>query len=592
MMPSSQSLRQKLSSLSLAESYRKSRDSLRSLPRRNISLVQHGDTPASAGNQLSHQSQDNDQIDEVLRRVIAQAGIDFETRPMIMITASQFPHPDQVSYDLLFTRMMLYLDLFVESDYTVVFLASGGRHTPPWNWVWKAYRGLSKKYRKNLKKLYIVHSTMFSKMLFSLAGAIVSPKFFRKIQYVPTLSALAENVPLTNLELPPAVYKENLKHEKEVILPNMRQQHSRAFGVSLDDLMGEYGISSGVPRVVKDCIYDLRLNGLESEGIFRRSPSSTLLKQLKEAYNRGQAVSLSSFGDPHIAAVLLKTFFRDLPHPVVPESLYPHIRKCPPTDDPSNRTSIEYIRGTLLPMLERRSPATLTVLSQVLHLLHDVSLRSSVNKMDTFNLATTFCPNLVSGSSVIQDTHMCAVVDAPTVFLPSDGGPTSPLVNHKSSTLGSVVKICIENYFDIFEEHHDRTVGDTMRPSISQSAELNGLFTNSPRTPAKECRSHQGSPSPLPVPSCLSTSPMSGQGADSDYEDSDEAMLVMPIEPFISPARNRDSASIQHQTSGFEHPPIMAYSSPSNPRRIHRFNESSSKTKTKSPTCPTGVADR
>ena len=43
--------------------------------------------------------------------------------------------------------------LAVESDYTVVFLAAGNRHTPGWNWVWKAYRSLSRKYRKNLKRL-------------------------------------------------------------------------------------------------------------------------------------------------------------------------------------------------------------------------------------------------------------------------------------------------------------------------------------------------------------------------------------------------------------------------------------------------------
>lgn len=41
----------------------------------------------------------------------------------------------------------------VESDYTVVFFAAGSRHTPGWNWVWKAYRSLSRKYRKNLKRL-------------------------------------------------------------------------------------------------------------------------------------------------------------------------------------------------------------------------------------------------------------------------------------------------------------------------------------------------------------------------------------------------------------------------------------------------------
>ena len=41
----------------------------------------------------------------------------------------------------------------VEADYTVVFFAAGGKNTPGWNWVWKAYRSLSRKYRKNLKKL-------------------------------------------------------------------------------------------------------------------------------------------------------------------------------------------------------------------------------------------------------------------------------------------------------------------------------------------------------------------------------------------------------------------------------------------------------
>lgn len=46
-----------------------------------------------------------------------------------------------------------YVIALVEADYTVVFFAAGGRHTPGWNWVWKAYRSLSRKYRKNLKRL-------------------------------------------------------------------------------------------------------------------------------------------------------------------------------------------------------------------------------------------------------------------------------------------------------------------------------------------------------------------------------------------------------------------------------------------------------
>lgn len=44
-------------------------------------------------------------------------------------------------------------------------------------------------------------------MLFSLAGAIISPKFFSKIVYVSTLSELAYYVPLTQIDIPAGVYK-------------------------------------------------------------------------------------------------------------------------------------------------------------------------------------------------------------------------------------------------------------------------------------------------------------------------------------------------------------------------------------------------
>jgi Rho GTPase-activating protein 1 len=112
---------------------------------------------------------------------------------------------------------------------------------------------------------------------------IYSPKFFRKIQYVPTLSALATFVPLTNLDLHPAVYKcespspmsfqtgrsqlhfaarENLKHEREIRLPHTHDNRSQMFGISLAELMGDDGLSSGIPRAVKDCVEYVRRRGI------------------------------------------------------------------------------------------------------------------------------------------------------------------------------------------------------------------------------------------------------------------------------------------------------------------------------------------
>jgi hypothetical protein len=36
---------------------------------------------------------------------------------------------------------------------------------------------------------------------------VVSPKFFRKLTYIQTLSELAYEVPLTQIDIPPAVYQ-------------------------------------------------------------------------------------------------------------------------------------------------------------------------------------------------------------------------------------------------------------------------------------------------------------------------------------------------------------------------------------------------
>lgn len=401
-----------------------------------------------------------DKVQEVMGKVIFQAGVDFETRPMVILSASALPDPQEVSYDLLLQRILSYLDLFVESDYTVVFFAAGGRYAPNWNWVWKAYRSLSRKYRKNLKRLLIVHSSFFSKMLFSLAGAVVSPKFFRKIVYVDSLSELATQVPLTQIDIPPAVYKENLKQEQHIVLPTPIR--SSVFGVPLEELMGHDGEKGSIPRVLKDSIQDILSSGLSEEGIFRRSPSSVLLKQVQEAYDRGQVVSLPSFNDPHLAAVLLKKYLRDLPDPPFPESLYPDIRRCPtPLNDTTSILATTYIRCTLLPQL---MPCMYILLSNIFYVLHEVSLRSNINRMDAHNLAIVICPNLVKSSDPMQDVLLCSIPSGPsmsstpsTIATPADAAPTSSTeTSDGGTTLGSIVKLCIQRYYEIFDEVHDR----------------------------------------------------------------------------------------------------------------------------------------
>ncbi|KAF9256097.1 RhoGAP-domain-containing protein [Marasmius fiardii PR-910] len=439
-------------------------------------------------------------VQEVMSKLIFQAGVDFETRPMVVVNASALPDPRQVNYDILLSRVLSYLDLYVESDYTVIFFAAGGNHTPGWNWVWKAYRSLSRKYRKNLKRLYVVHSTFYSKMLFSLAGAVISPKFFRKITYISSLSSLAYHIPLTQIDIPPAVYSENLKYESSITLPTPIP--SSIFGVPLEDIMGYEGEKGGVPRIVRDAVAYIRETGMEEEGIFRRSPSSALLRAAREAYDRGNVVSLDTFGDPHLAAVLLKKYLRDLPQPIFPEALYPTIRRCPPPSNSVDMAAVTYIRDVLLPELP---PCVYILLSCVLQLLHETSLHSGKNRMDAYNLAIVISPNLVKGSNPARDVMMCMAQGSPALFdghsSPTAGGnfnaplhtprpqvpmmalltpsssstsnanivdPQTPVVSVTTSTpntsppptpvaannttLGTIIKLCIQRFYEVFDE--------------------------------------------------------------------------------------------------------------------------------------------
>ncbi|OCH91637.1 RhoGAP-domain-containing protein [Obba rivulosa] len=467
---------------------------------------------------LSEEHQNLQRLQDVMNKLIFQAGVDFETRPMVVINASALPDPDEVNYDMLLARILSYLNLYVEADYTVVFFAAGGRHTPGWNWVWKAYRSLSRKYRKNLKRLFIVHSNFFTKMLFSLAGTIISPKFFRKITYVDTLSDLAYLVPLTQIDIPPAVYQENLKHEKQINLPTPTR--ADLFGVPLEELMGYHGEKGGLPRVVKDCIQYLRMSGMHDEGLFRRSPNSALLKQVQQAYDRGHVVSLESFTDPHLAAVLLKKYLRDLPTPVFPESLYSVIRRCPaPTSDPNDMDGVMYLRETLLPELP---PCVYILLSHVLHLLHDVSLHAASNRMDAHNLSVVISPNLVSSPSPVRDVMMCSIpseaslFDAKTAFA-SAGGPNPAALAEGKTTLGMIIKLCITRYYEVFDDVPDR-------------AEARAAPSPIPSRPSPDPFG-DASPS-APTPSGLAgRGPRTRDSLVDDDEDIDDAMLVMPIGP-------------------------------------------------------------
>lgn len=115
------------------------------------------------------------------------------------------------------------------------------------------------------------------------------------------------------------------------------------FGASLQFIKDNNG-GDPIPPIVRQCVefldtpdgkkisstYERQgfenaqyFSALETEGIFRRSANVAMVKELQNRCNHGLPVDFQ--GDPHIAAVLLKTFLRELDEPLMTYELYDEI---------------------------------------------------------------------------------------------------------------------------------------------------------------------------------------------------------------------------------------------------------------------------
>jgi len=125
----------------------------------------------------------------------------------------------------------------VEQDYSLVYFHHGlnSKNKPPLSWLWQAYRAFERKYKKNLKALYLVHPTNFIKLTFQLFKPVIryilrfyrlvlygvfrfpyhvyglffeySAKFGRKVVYINCLYELKQHIKLDQLCIPEPVYE-------------------------------------------------------------------------------------------------------------------------------------------------------------------------------------------------------------------------------------------------------------------------------------------------------------------------------------------------------------------------------------------------
>jgi|SRR5712671_2589694 len=151
--------------------------------------------------------------------------------------------------------------------------------------------------------------------------------------------------------------------------------------------------------------------------------------------------------------------------------------------------------------------------------MHEVSLRSSTNLMGAHNLAIVLCPNFVSGASPARDITICSLPGGPALHPDlSTDSQTPP----SHATLGMIIKLCIQRYFEIFDEVQDRSEALPPARSFTEN-DVASAGSLSPR------RAHFGNASGRP-PSLSRSSPNQDSRGLDDDESIDDTMLIMPVD--------------------------------------------------------------
>uniref|UniRef100_A0A669CL54 Rho GTPase activating protein 22 n=1 Tax=Oreochromis niloticus TaxID=8128 RepID=A0A669CL54_ORENI len=166
------------------------------------------------------------------------------------------------------------------------------------------------------------------------------------------------------------------------------------FGQHLEETMlyeSQCGPQRLVPVLVEQCVCFIRENGLKEEGLFRAPGQTNHVRELQDAFDRGEKPVFDSSTDVHTVASLLKLYIRELPEPIIPFSKYTQFLSCAQLLTKDKEMGITEL-GKQVKSLPQ---VNYNLLEYICKFLDEVQSHSNENKMSVQNLATVFGPNIL-----------------------------------------------------------------------------------------------------------------------------------------------------------------------------------------------------
>lgn len=191
---------------------------------------------------------------------------------------------------------------------------------------------------------------------------------------------------------------------------------SKVYEISHHEFLGKQ-----IPSIIYRCVeFLLKTGAIFEEGIFRLSGSASMIRQLKDSYNKNFDIDLFACDlkpDIHTVAGLFKTYLRELPQPIITEKLMNDLRHIIMNrGGNSNNSATALILKEYIKRLDKIHYDTTFI---IIKFLKEIINNCNVNKMNLRNVCIVFVPTL----NISLDILSLLLIDFHCIFENQDPVP-------------------------------------------------------------------------------------------------------------------------------------------------------------------------
>ncbi|GAB66004.1 Rho-GTPase-activating protein 1 [Plasmodium cynomolgi strain B] len=250
----------------------------------------------------------------------------------------------------------------------------------------KRYDTLPRKYKKNLKKLYLVHSGFMSKTMLTIVTPFVSAKFWKKVEYIEKLEDL-----FLKLNINPTYYLRCfpyiVQRNEEVLLGGNTVS---VFGADLEILCQRFGKTymeyKHIPSIIVDFLtHLLKPEIVNTKDLFYLQTDANTLYGIIGDIEYGEPTT--DFNNIPSLVCSFKLFLDTQKHGLLGKEAFTrlyHLKTVSASD--------KSIRSVLFKLYDKLEPGVKECVVCLLEFFKTVSMYSSENNMTVETLAKIFAP--------------------------------------------------------------------------------------------------------------------------------------------------------------------------------------------------------